>query len=299
MSAASVKRSILVTGGSGFIGRNLAEQLADDYAVLAPSRAEFDLLNDDQVRDYMRANRVDVVVHSATKPGHRNAPDPTGLVAANLRMFFNLMRNRDCFGRMICMGSGAVYDMAHYEPKMPEAYFGAHMPADEHGFSKYVQAHAIAQEQGIVELRVFGVFGKYEDYAIRFISNAICKALLDLPITLRQDRLFDYVSIDDLVRVTRAFIDREPALKAYNVTPDRAVGLLEIAELVRDVSGTDVPIVVGAPGRGVEYSGDNARLRAELPGFAFTPLESAVRDLHSWYAANIDSIDRSALLVDK
>jgi GDP-L-fucose synthase len=288
-----------VTGGSGFIGRNLAEQFAGDYVVLSPSRVEFDLLDDDQVRAYLRANPVDVVVHSATKPGHRNAPDPTGLVAANLRMYFNLMRNRDCFGRMICMGSGAVYDMRHYEPKMPEGYFDTHVPIDEHGFSKYVQAHSIAASEGVVELRVFGVFGRYEDYAIRFISNAICKALLDLPITLRQDRLFDYVSIDDLVSVTRAFIDQEPAHKVYNVTPDRAVGLLEIADLVRGVSGKDVPIVVGAPGRGLEYSGDNTRLRAELPGFEFTPIESAVRDLYAWYAANLSSIDRSALFVDK
>jgi len=299
MTGTATRHSVLVTGGSGFIGSNLAEQLADGFAVLAPSREEFDLLDDNQVRAYLRANPVDVVVHSATKPGHRNASDPTGLVAANLRMYFNLMRNRDCFGRMICMGSGAVYDMRHYEPKMPEEYFDTHVPVDEHGFSKYVQAHSIAESKGVIELRVFGVFGRYEDYAIRFISNALCKALLGLPITLRQDRMFDYVSIDDLVRVTRAFIDREPAMKAYNVTPDRAVGLLEVAELARAVTGADVPILVGAPGRGVEYSGDNARLRAELPGFEFTPLELAVRDLCDWYSTNISSIDRSALLVDK
>ena len=40
-----------------------------------------------------------------------------------------------------------------------------------------------------VELRPFGVYGPGEDYAIRFISNACCKALLGMPVTLRRDRL--------------------------------------------------------------------------------------------------------------
>jgi len=43
---------ILITGGSGFIGRNLAEQLASTYEVLAPSSAELDLLKEQAVREY-------------------------------------------------------------------------------------------------------------------------------------------------------------------------------------------------------------------------------------------------------
>ena len=61
------------------------------------------------------------------------------------------------------------------------------MPDDEHGFSRYVIAGLRPRDERVVELRPFGVFGPYEDYAIRFISNAICKTLFDLPVTLRQD----------------------------------------------------------------------------------------------------------------
>jgi UDP-glucose 4-epimerase len=289
----------MVTGGSGFLGRNLVEGLSAYCRVLAPGRRDVDLLDEIAVRRYLDKNPVDAVVHSATKPGHRNAPDPTGLIEANLRMFFNLARCSDLFGKMIVMGSGAVYDMRSYEPKMLEDHFGVHVPADEHGFSKYVQALYMERASDLVELRVFGVYGKYEDYSIRFISNAICKALFDLPITLRQDRLFDYVHVDDLVSVTRHFIENDASRIAYNVTPDRAVSLLDLAHLVLEISGKDLPVLVGAPGRGVEYSGDNARLRSEIPALVLTPIEEGVRGLYSWYEANLDRIDRGALLVDK
>lgn len=291
--------ALLITGGSGFIGRNLAEHYAATHEVLAPRHAELDLLDEDAVRAYLSSHDVDVVIHSATKPGHRNAADPTGLVYANTRMFFNLARCSDLYRRMVFLGSGAVYDQRFYEPKMPETYFDAHVPTDEHGYSKYVTATYIERAEAITELRIFGIFGRYEDYAIRFISNAICKTLFDLPVTLRQDRLFDYLYIDDLPQVVDRFMDRGGAHTAYNVTPDESIGLLELAKKVVAVSGKEVPIVVGAEGRGVEYSGDNSRLRAEMPELALTPIDDAIARLYAWYSDHRSEIDREALLVDK
>lgn len=290
---------MLITGGSGFIGRNLAEHYSATREVLVPAHGELDLLDEDAVRRYLTQHDVDVVVHSATKPGHRNAPDTTGLFFENTRMFFNLVRCSDLFGVMLFASSGAVYDMRHYQPKMPESYFDAHVPMDEHGFAKYVAAKHIEKSSNVTELRIFGVFGPHEDYAIRFISNAICKALFGLPITLRQNRRFDYLYVADLPPVIDHFASGAGSGRAYNVTPDSPVELLALAELVRSVSGADVPILVGAPGEGVEYSGSNERLRAEMPELRLTPVEAAVRSLYEWYARRRDQIDRNALLVDK
>lgn len=292
-------RRIMVTGGSGFIGRNLVESLAGRYEVLAPSHADLDLLDDVAVRAALADFRPDAVVNCATKPGHRNAADPTGLVEANTRMFFNLARDPELCPRLVHMGTGAVYDQRFYEPLMPESYFDRHVPVDETGYSKYVIAKYSQLSDHVIELRPFGVFGPHEDYAIRFISNAVCKALFDLPITLRQDRRFSYVWIDDLVAVTEHFATCERTLAAYNVTPDAAVSLLDVANLVVDVSGKDVPVVVGAPGMGVEYSGDSTRLRSAMPDLRLTPLREAVERLYAWYAARIGELDRALLLQDK
>ncbi|MEQ8220768.1 MAG: NAD-dependent epimerase/dehydratase family protein, partial [Candidatus Eremiobacterota bacterium] len=164
--------NILLTGGSGFIGKNIVESfLANKYHIIAPAHKNLDLMDEHKVRDFFKENNIDIVIHSACKPGHRNAKDPTNILYSNTRMFFNLVHNSTLYKKMIVIGSGAVYDMRYYRPKMKEDYFGFHVPVDEHGFGRYVCARYIEQVDNIIELRIFGIFGKYEDYAIRFISN--------------------------------------------------------------------------------------------------------------------------------
>ena len=292
-------QTLLITGASGFIGKNISERFSGKYKLLTPTHSDLELLDDEQVRDYLIQNNVDIVIHSATKPGHRNAKDSLNVLNANTKMFFNLARNSKLYKKMLFLSSGAAYDMRFYKPKMKEEYFDTHVPVDEHGFSKYICAKYIEKAENIVELRIFGVFGKYEEYAIRFLSNAICKVLNGLPITCRQDRLFDYLYIDDLVPILDHFIRNDAKDKAYNITPTESIGLLTIAEKVLEVSRTDLPIKVAKKGFGDEYSGDNSRLRKEIPNLNLTPIDEAIKHLYDWYTTNQGLINKELLLIDK
>jgi UDP-glucose 4-epimerase len=289
---------LLITGGSGFIGRNLAEGLAGEFEVLSPTHGELELLDTQAVERFFRENEVEVVIHSATRPGHRKVKDTSDLVSCNTRMLLNLIRNSGRYRRMILLTSGAVYDSRHYIPRMKEEYFDTHVPADDAGFSKYVCSKISELSGKVVELRPFGVFGKYEDWQIRFISNMICKALYGLPLTMKQNRGFDYIYIDDLVRVIRYFIDHDSRYKAYNVTPDCSVELESLARMVLEIHGKPLGIVVDQPGMGPEYTGDNSRLRQEIDGLSFTDHREAVHRLYRWYEANLHSIEREKLLID-
>lgn len=290
---------LLVTGARGFIGRNIVEYLEQRYEVLAPGREELELLDERSVDHYFARNSVDVVIHGATTPGHRNAEPVADLVARNMRMFDNLARNRNQFDKMIYLGSGAIYDMRQYVPKMEESYAGTHVPVDPHGYSKYLIAKFIEHLDRAVELRLFGVFGRYEDYSIRFISNAICKTIFGLPITVRQDRYFDYLFVEDLGSILESFIEREAPHKYFNITPDRSVSLRWLAELVAGRAGKPCDIQVEQPGLGLEYSGSNARLRQFIPDLRLTDIDVAINRLYSWYESRVDLIDQSVLLYDK
>ena len=102
---------VLITGANGFIGKNLIERLSGFYDLLSPYREELDLLDEKSVHVYLMKNMPDVIIHTAGKPVHRNAADPTGIFYADTRMFFSLMRNRDYFGKLIITGSGGIYDI--------------------------------------------------------------------------------------------------------------------------------------------------------------------------------------------
>lgn len=290
---------ILITGGTGFIGKNLTEYFEHKYELLAPAHGDLELLDEDAVHKYFKEHKFDVVIHAAVRPGHRNAKDPNNQLYNNLRMFFNIVRNSDRFGKMIFISSGLVYDLRHYKPKIKEDYFDFHVPADEGGVSKYISAKYIEKSENIRELRIFGIFGKYEDYSIRFISNAICKVLFDLPITIKQNRKFDYLYIDDLMPIIDYFIEKEPVYKAYNVTPNNSIELLTLAEKVKKISGKDLPIVVNEKTMGVEYSGDNSRLKNEIGRLELTSIDVAIEKLYRWYEEKKFLLNRELLLVDK
>jgi UDP-glucose 4-epimerase len=295
---------LLITGGSGFIGRNLAEQLASTHDVLAPSSAELDLLNEQHVREHLDAHRFDVVVHTATTRSNRRLAAPPDMLDRNCRMFFNLVRNQKRFGKMIHFGSGAEYERAQLPPRVSEDYFDTRVPRDAYGFSKYICAKYIERSERITNLRLFGVFGAFEDYTVRFISNACCRALKGLPIVLRQDVVFDYLYVKDLVKITNWFIENDARDKAYNVCSGRPVALTGLARLISkvsaEVSGSkSIPNVsVLNEGMGPEYSADNSRILTEMGGYQFWDLQDSIHDLYAWYQQQ-EGIDDESLRFDE
>lgn len=289
---------ILITGGSGFIGRNLAEHYAA-YQVALPGRAELDLLDAGAVRDYLERERFDVVIHAATERSNRAVGLGSDLLERNCRMFFNLARNRQVFGRMLFLSSGAVYDRALVPPLATEDEFDARVPSEGYGLSKYVCAKSIRAEEEIYELRLFAVFGPHEDWRVRFISNACCRAVWGLPVTIRQNVFFDYLDVADLGRILERFLTGRFRFRQYNVTTGRPVDLKTLAEEVIDASGKPLQIVIRREGLGGEYSGANGRLLEELPGFQFRERKESIARLYEWYAARKAEIDPALLRFDE
>ena len=291
---------ILLTGSNGFIGRNiLNSRLSVDHQIIAPDSKELDLTDEESVRAFFVNNEVDCVIHAACKPGHRNAKDPNAIFFTDMRMFLNLLRNSEYYKKMIILSSGAIYDQRFEIKKVKEEDYKLHLPIDEHALFRWVSADYIARSEKIVELRIFGIFGPHEDYAIRFISNAICKTLYDLPITIKQNRKFDYIYSEDLATILDYFIRNSVKYRAYNITPDESTELLDLAREVRRISGKDLPIVAKKKGLGLEYSGDNARLRQEIKDLKFMDFSLSIRKLYDWYSENKKDINKESLLIDK
>lgn len=288
---------ILITGTSGFIGKNLKEQWNDLYDICCPKRRDVNLLDTKEVQNYLIQNQFDIVIHAANTNATRNiATTEYDSLDGNLRMFFNLERCKNYYGKMYYFGSGAEYGMQHYIPNMKEDYFDTYIPKDAYGFSKYIMSKVSNKSENIYDLRLFGVYGRYEEWERRFISNAICRALTGKPITIQKNVYFDYLWVDDLVRIMEWFINNTPFYKHYNVCRGDRIDLYSLACMVREILNIDCEIIISEPGWKPEYSGNNERMLNEMGKFRFTEYEDAIRLLGSFYRENINLIDETLLL---
>jgi GDP-L-fucose synthase len=277
--------SILITGSgpTGFVGRNLAEVLREKYTVFSPSRKELDLRDFDAVSQFVGKNRIETVIHASSSL--ENTLD------SDLRMYFNLERISRNLRKLIYFGSGAEYDKRYDIVMATEDDIGKRIPLDEYGFAKYIMTQHARKSDNIYCLRLFGIFGKYENWTYKFISNLCCKAVYDLPLTVRKECAFDYIFIDDLPPVVEWMLDEDPPHADFNFVSGRPVLLTQIADMVLAASGKKLDVQILDPkGRNNEYTASCARLKDECPRFAVTPLEQAVEKLYRYYYDNKNAI---------
>jgi len=291
---------LLIIGANGFMGRNLKEFLEkekDLYEIYAPTSNEFDISDERAVKEQLEKQYYDVIIHAAVyNPRIGFNKDSSKELDKNLRMYFNFERYQSFYGKMLYFGSGAEFDKRGEISMINEDNAGRGIPATDYGLYKYIINKSIQRSENIYNLRIFGLFGKYENWKGTFISGACCKALKNLPITIRQNVYFDYLYIDDFCRIVKWFIDHNAKHREYNVTSGKRIDLLTTADIVRQVSGKELPIYVCKKGLAYEYSASNQRLLNEMGSFAFTPLKDSIRDLYIWYHNHEEDIDIYSLL---
>jgi nucleoside-diphosphate-sugar epimerase len=295
------RKRVLITGAGGFIGRNAAERFRDKHGVFAPTHSDLDLLDEEDVRAAVRGNGIDAIVHCAcageTSWDVTNAGSDT--IYKNIRMYLNLASAMTDDMMMVHIGTGAEYDRRHLRPKMKETYFGQHVPEDPYGFSKYAISMHTGLAENITCLRVFGVYGRYEDYRHRFISNAIAKNLLHMPITINQNVKFDYLYIDDLTLMIERMLKKKPRFRHYNATPTVSTDLVSIAGMINEIGEHESGIRILRGGMNREYSGDNTRILKELGKFRQTTCTEGIKSLYDHYRANLHTIDKRTLKEDE
>ena len=115
------KIRILLTGGSGMVGRNLLEHpRADEFEIVAPRRSELDLRDFEAVQACFRLYKPDIVIHAAGKVGgiQANILQPVSFLMENLDMGRNVVWAAYQVGikRLINLGSSCIYPRNHNEP---------------------------------------------------------------------------------------------------------------------------------------------------------------------------------------
>jgi len=290
--------TILITGSEGFVGHNLKEYYLfnSNFNVLTPSKEELDLIDFNNVKNYFKSNSIDYVIHSASTE-NINKNYATNVCELNLRMFSNLVesKKKSCILYSLC--SGSAYSRNYWIPKMKEEYLGQFIPDDGHSYSKYLIDKISSQHENIVILRLFGIFGKYENYLYKFISNSIAKNLAKLNLKIQKNTIYDYLYIDDFCKISHLLINNNTNKGSYNITPSKSISLIEVCNIINNISSIRSEISILNNSLGREYTGDNSKLLSIIGNYNFISYEESIKSLY-YYIKNNVLIDVNELAKD-
>ena len=263
-------KTILVTGSTGFIGKNIKESfLSQKYNLLCPTHAELDLLDRVKTLEYFRGHDIDVVVNAATSP----------LALETVAMYYNvqLAASLSYNTRIINLNSGAIYDRYRNLTNIKECQIGDNIPIDDYGMSKYTCYQL--RKENTIDLILFGVFGKYEK-PFRFIPKVV-KDLLSGRQPVVNPRSMDFVCVKDVIRILDMLIEQGWTVPALNISSDSFVYLpwatLDLMDRLDTYSISFVPTTT------IEktYTGSGDLLRT-LYDFKFTPMDEALDEYVSY-----------------
>lgn len=140
MSSAMRKPRVLLTGGGGMVGRNIAEHPgAAAWDLLAPRRAELDLERFDAVQSFMRETRPDVVIHSAGLVGgiQANIAQPVDFLVRNVDMGRNVILAAHGAGvkQFINLASSCMYPRNGMNPLREDQVLSGELEPTNEGYA--------------------------------------------------------------------------------------------------------------------------------------------------------------------
>lgn len=309
-------RRVLVTGGSGFLGRRIVRTLSRrGHEVLAPRSEACDLRNPVATRAWFSARRPEVVIHSAAVYGGIaiNVAEPARLFHDNLAMVLSVFdaAHRAGARKVISVGSACAYpgdrsgDLAE-----PDFWQGAlHPTVEPYGFSKRAQLVALRawhRQHGLegnhlVLTNLYGEHDVFHPYRAH-VASGLVKRFVDAARTGAAEvvnwgdgtprREFLYVgdAAEIVARTVALPHDPEP----LNVGTGIATSIRELSALIARISGFqgeirwDVSRPNGVPRKVLDVS----RMQSLFPDFQPLSLEEGLTRTIRWYEKHREEADR-------
>ena len=246
--------SILLTGGTGFFGKNILRTLSQNIKLTILSRNPenfnhkfHELLEGDNVtfirgdiRDFKLSPdlKFDYVIHGATEASAKlekeNPQEMYSVIVDGTKHLLKQITGRGV-DRLLFLSSGGVYGRQPPElSHIPETYSPS--PITSYGKGK-LEAERLCLDSGIetVIARCFAFVGPYLPLDIHFaIGNFILNGLRKEPIIIKGDEspYRSYMYADDLVEWLWAILINGKIGEAYNVGSEEAISIADLAHLV-------------------------------------------------------------------
>jgi UDP-glucose 4-epimerase len=311
-------KRVILTGGAGFVGANLARRLLQDgHEVHLPVRAggsrwrieailsdlhlhEVDLAEKEAVDRLVHGIRPDWVFHLAAHGAYPFQVDLRRMVETNIVGTVNLMEaSLACgFEAFVHTGSSSEYGFKDHAPSETEALDpNSHYAVTKASATLYCRHTATARNVYVPTLRLYSAYGPYEEPS-RLLPTVILRAKEGRLPPLGAPRVArDFVHVDDVVEAYCLAASRKAAEPGpvFNVGTGVQTTLREVVDVARSALGVaEEPQWATMPNRRWDsevWLSDSRKIRAELgwrPRYTFS---EGFRQFVRWFEERPDLLD--------
>ena len=252
-------KRVLLTGGTGFLGRNLLPVLRETGCeVLAPTRQDFDLLEQGQVRRLMAETRPHVVIHLAGLVGGilANRDRPAEFCYENLLIDTMVLHEswRAGAAKYMTLIGGCSYPAAAENPIAEESLWNGYPQPESAPYAlakrmSVVQAEAYRREHGFdaVVLVPGNVYGPHDNFdlgnshvipaLIRRFHEAKVEGKREVVVWGTGAPVRDFVYVADVCEAIRVATETYSGSETVNISSGVPTTIKELVELVARATG--------------------------------------------------------------
>jgi GDP-4-dehydro-6-deoxy-D-mannose reductase len=313
---------ILITGGTGFVGRHLIEFLKapnSRISVLASAVSsslepdvdyyDVDIRDREAVRSVVWEVKPDRIYHlAAISAVDTSWSNPTLTYEVNVfgaNNLFNAAMRLPSPSRILNVSSAQVYAPSS-RPLDEESFVRPNNPyaASKAMAEMLVVEYQKYREGGIVTVRSFNHTGPGQPP--NFVLPSIAKQFAEIEAGLRPPKLTvgniqvmrDFTDIRDVVRAYCALLDRGRTGEIYNVCSGVAVRLADIIQVFESISGLKVEIETDAErvrsNDIAQICGDPSKIREQTGWCPQISLQETISALLDYWRSKIASSERLA-----
>ncbi len=313
---------IVVTGGAGFLGSHLCEELLNrgaevvclDNFVTGPSSNVEHLLERDTFRliradvsDYVHvAGAVDAVLHFASPASpidYLRWPVET-LKVGSLGTLHTLGLAREKQARFLLASTSETYGDPQVHPQ-PETYWGNVNPVGPRGVydeakrfgEAMTMAYRRSRDVDTTIVRIFNTYGeRMRPDDGRAIPTFICQALRGEPLTVHGDgsQTRSVCHVDDLVRGILGLLDSDHS-GPMNLGNPEEMSVRDLAEKIAKLAGSGSDLIFTArPQDDPTVRQPDISLARDVLGWEPSiSADEGLRRTIDWFAAHPDLLKRS------